>query len=803
MSRQNRSLLLMRAMLLALFAGFSVLFVVTVMLLRGSLATLTGEVALPDLEATVSVARDVRGRPVLTAGSWSDLAMALGYLHGQERFFQMDMARRAAAGELSEVLGAGPLALDRARRMHRLRSVARERLQSLSLPERELISAYARGVNAGLAALTVRPFEYWLLGTRPVDWRDEDLLLVVYAMFFQLTDETAERDAMLTVLQDVYPSAYFEFLSQDGTNWDAPLMGAARPSLPVPTATDYTLPATQPDLARRRPHQAENIDRPLPGSNNWALHGSRTASGAALLANDMHLGLQLPNIWYPARLRINGPVAGEYVIDVTGVTLPGTFGVIVGSNGEVAWGFTNSYGDWSDRVLLEIDPQDPARYRVGDHFEAFVEYQETIAVKGAEDVAASYRWTRWGPVVGTDHLGRPHALKWLAHEPEAVNSRIIELASAANVPEALALANQVGAPPQNFVAADRRGNIGWTILGRLPVKRGFDPRVAASWADPDVGWQGWLAADDYPRIINPPGGQIWTANARVVDGEWLSLIGDSGYALGARSRQIRDGLRQLEAATARDMLELQLDDRALFLQRWQAQLLGLLDEAALAGHPQRAELRGLVRDWSGRATVDDAGFRLVRAWRAFLLEEVFLALTQEAQRADPNRDFYSRQWEGALWALLEAQPVHLLPPQYTSWRDWMLHSVDITIEYFTTNYPGALSQRVWGERNRVRVGHPLSRFVPALGALLDMPTLSLPGDSNMPRVQSPGEGASQRLAVSPGHESSAYFHMPGGQSGHPLSPFYDTDHTAWARGEPQPLLPGTPVYLLNLVPGVP
>lgn len=791
--------------LLGVAGLIAALLLAALLLLRGSLPLIEGEFELAGLRAPVKVERDAHGRAVITAANLSDLARALGFVHAQDRFFQMDMSRRSAAGELSEVLGRGPLELDRARRMHRLRSLARQRVASLTQDERALLEVYAAGVNAGLNGLHSRPFEYWLLGVRPAAWLPEDLLLVVYTMFFELTDELARRDAMLTAMSAVYPQEYFEFLAQDGSPWDAPVIGSAREPLPVPAPSEYTLPQTIGEEVAARAGSAAPRDEiagpPLPGSNNWALHGSRTASGAALLANDMHLGLRLPNTWYHVRLVIRDPVTGEASLDATGVSLPGTFGVIVGSNGSIAWGFTNSYGDWSDRVLVDVDPDNPDRYRVADGFEAFSEFEETIAIKGADPVKETYRWTRWGPVLGEDHLGRLHALKWLAHEPEAVNSKIIEFSAVTGVTEALVLANQVGGPPQNFVVADRKGNIGWTIMGKIPRRSGYDPRMAASWAAAGVGWQGWLSPEEYPRLVNPPGGQIWTANARVTDGEWLRLIGDGGYDLGARAGQIRDSLRALDVASEPDMLAIQLDDRALFLARWRELLLAVLDDAALSQNASRAELRQLVANWKPRASTDSSGFRLVRAWRAFMLEDVFEALTIEAREADPSQSYFSNQWEGALWALLEAQPEHLLPPQFASWRDWMLHVVDVTTRYFLERYDGPLEQRVWGERNRVRVSHPLSRFVPLIGDWLDMPELPLPGDSNMPRVQSPGFGASQRLSVSPGREEAGYFHMPGGQSGHPLSPFYGVGHAAWAQGDPLPFLPGAAEYVLHLSAG--
>jgi penicillin amidase len=295
---------------------------------------------------------------------------------------------------------------------------------------------------------------------------------------------------------------------------------------------------------------------------------------------------------------------------------------------------------------------------------------------------------------------------------------------------------------------------------------------------------------------------IWTANARVVGGEMLEIIGDGGYDLGARARQIRDDLRALDKATEADMLLVQLDDRAAFLERWRGLLLEVLDEDAVSGHPMRAELRDLVEGtWTGRADVDSTGFRLVRAFRSFTFEHVYGWLTAPCETADERFDLNRLpQEEGPLWRLVTERPLHLLDPDFESWREWLLAIVDMTIEYFETEIGGELAELTWGSRNTLSMRHPLSRAVPALSKWLDMPRSQLPGDGNMPRVQSPGFGSSERMAVSPGREDEGYFHMPGGQSGHPLSPYFRAGHEAWENGEQTPLLPGPSEYQLVLVP---
>jgi len=364
----------------------------------------------------------------------------------------------------------------------------------------------------------------------------------------------------------------------------------------------------------------------------------------------------------------------------------------------------------------------------------------------------------------------------------------------------------VGIPNQNFVVADAAGRIGWTIIGRIPRRFGHDGRLPVSWAAGTNGWNGWLAGAEYPRIVDPPSGRIWTANARVVDGADLAKLGFGGYDLGARQKQIRDALVALDKPDEQDMLRVQLDDRALFLERWQKLLLALLTPEAVAKDVRRAEARRLVEGWGGHASADSVGYRIVRAFRLRAAQEAVAPLVAPCLAADAKFDYLGtrenrghRQWEGPVWALVTQRPAHLLAPRFDNWEALLLASLDAVLEELSAKAT-PLAGRTWGERNTTLFQHPLSRAVPALAAWLDMPRQALPGDSHMPRFQSPQAGASERLAVSPGHEETGYFHMPGGQSGHPLSPNYRDGHAAWANGEATPFLPGPPVHTLTLLP---
>jgi penicillin amidase len=781
--------------------------------LRASLPQLDGERALPGLARPVRVERDALGVPVIRGASRADVARVTGFLHAQERFFQMDLLRRRAAGELSELFGRAALAVDREVRVLRLRTVARRAVASMPEAEAGLLEAYSEGVNAGLRALAAPPVAYLLIRQDPRPWRPEDSMLCALAMYITLQGELAGQESSLGLMHDLLPPALFEFLAPRGTEWDAPLEGEPFTQPPVPGPDVVDLRRAEPGTPEPAP-----VDVPvawsdpvgLPGedmafgSNNWAVAGAHTASGHALLANDMHLGLSVPNTWYRASLVFPG---ADEERRITGVTLPGTPFVVVGSNRHVAWGFTNSQGDWADLVVLDPVPGQADAYLTPEGPRKLEHATETIDVHGGSDETVDTASTIWGPVIDKDHTGRRRALAWVALREGGLNAALLRMENVRSLDEAQALAPEVGIPAQNLVVADASGRVGWTIMGRIPRRIGYDGRLPTSWADGERRWDGWRPGAEYPRVTDPPSGRIWTANARVVSGEKLKVEGFGGYDLGARQRQIRDDLLAVDRATEADMLRVQLDDRAVFLERWQRLLLALLTPEALAGSSLRTEARTLVEGWGGRASPDSVGYRIVRAFRSRVADDVFAPILASCRAADPRFDYLGRrpnqgvrQWEGPLWALVTQRPVHLLDPRFASWEARLLASLDAVLAELTRD-GSALSSRTWGEADATRIQHPLSRAVPVLGRWLDMPSQQLPGDSHMPRVQHPSAGASERLCVSPGHEETGYFHMPCGQSGHPLSAHYADGHAAWAQGLPTPFLPGPAVDVLTLKPG--
>jgi len=779
--------------------------------MRGSLAQLDGTATIAGLSGDVRVDRDALGIPTIHAGSREDVARALGFLHAQDRFFQMDLQRRQPAGELAELVGARALEVDEAIRVHRFRDVAHRAYQKTDTAYRRVLDAYAEGVNAGVTALAAPPFEYLVLRTVPEPWLPEDSILTVLAMFNTLQGRQGLFEQTIGAMRDALPDSMFRFLSTTGSEWDTPVVGHPTARPPIPSVAQHHarrkgIVLSEAESPRqRRVRRVEGPDADVAstiGSNNWAVAGAHTANGGALVANDMHLTIAVPIIWYRASFAF--PEAGNASATerLTGVTLPGLPSMVVGSNGHVAWGFTNTGGDWSDLIRLDPDPRDPAKYLTPDGPRAFDEFEETIVAAGAIERTVSVRWTMWGPVVWKDARGREYAQRWIAHDADRLASDTTKPERARTVDELIDAVAGLGIPNQNVTMADRTGRIAWTIGGAIPRRIGHDGLTPQSWSDGSRKWDGYLSAAEFPRIVDPKDGRIWTANAPVVDGAMLAAIGEGGYADGIRARLIRERLMQIAKATPQDMLSIQLEDRALFLERWRALLLDAIkggDSPERA--PQRAEFARLIEStWTGRASTGSVAYRLVRAFRTSFVRDVMTTLTGAAKEIDPGFD-YSRSLRGEapVWQLITERPAHLLDPRYKSWDDHILAVVDQVIAELTEG-GRSLGERTWGEANAAQILHPLASAIPYFGSYLNMPGDPLPGDVYTPRASTPRTGPSERMVVSPGREQEGIMQMPTGQSGHPLSPHYSDQYRAWLTGEPTPFLPGPAISTLTLKP---
>jgi len=832
--------------------------------LRASLPQLDGSINAVGLSAPIRIERDRLGVPTIVAANRTDLAYATGFVHGQDRFFEMDLSRRLAGGELAELFGPAAVDQDRKTRLFHFRKVAQEVMRQASPEQQAVVEAYARGVNAGLASLHSRPWEYWVLKTQPAAWRAEDTILVVDAMWWDLQANGLTREMLRRELNariggkecDAGWKCGLRFFYPARTEWDAALItspkgepgtpaapavassGIVPPASGIPgpdvldvrgatgaqrresqeapaarrgaTATAPAGPAMEAPATKEVPATTAAVGNPWRsqeapsdiGSNNWAVAGRLTTTGAALVAGDMHLGQHVPALWYRARLRTTG-TGSEPGLDLNGVTLPGAPLMVAGSNGHIAWSFTNSYGDWLNVRLVPCTSVGESELQTPSVTIPLSVEREEIRVKDSKPVLEE---VKSGPL-GTLLRAQPERQmcwfgSWLAALPAATNMNLIALERVTSVTDALALGPQVGIPHQNFVVGDREGHIGWTIYGRIPTDIG---------AERARGHSPWTTDEDHPRIADPPIGRIWTANARVTDDERqeAAIGGDlaplgSEYDLGARARQIRDDLLALKGpATPAQMLQIQLDDGAVFLARWRELLLRLIDVDSERDHPKRAQFRKLVDGWDAHAAVDSVGYRLVRSYHTHTERAVWEMVSHALKIPDEDAPLLPSQFEAPLWQLVHEQPMHMLAASYPSWHDFLLTQLDKTIVDLEASCEGhALDRCTWGSRKPVRIRHPLSAALPLLAPLLDMPTLELPGDHDMPRVQDGAFGASERFAVSPGHEDLGYLHIPGGQSGHPLSPYYRAGFMEWARGQPLPFLPGPAQHTLTLQPAV-
>ena len=787
--------ILLSRILGALVALLALAMMAVWLYLRASLPLLDGSVDAQGLSAPVSVARDQAGVPLISGAARADLAYATGFVHAQERFFQMDLLRRVGAGELAELFGQKAVKLDKARRLHRFRARAALALAAMNADDRRFLERYVAGVNHGLAMLSAHPFEYRLLGVKPRAWQAVDSLLVVCAMYFDLQSNLLPRELARGWVLENTSAEQRAFLLPESSAWDAMLDadGASVPSVPIPIAAPAWWGESRAagGVTVASAGSADLAD--AVGSNNWAIAGSRSKDGAAIVADDMHLGLQLPNIWY--RLALQFPDVQGKAWRVVGVTLPGAPPVVVvGSNGRVAWGFTNSYGDYLDLIAVGLDATRPGKVRTPAGWEAPTVHNETILVKGAAAETLVVRESSLGPLrtVGD----KTYAVHWMAHGPGALNLHSRRLETVNALDDALAIAATLGIPQQNLVAGDDQGNIGWTIAGLLP--RRAQPGAGATFPlaldGAQSSFEGSIRREDYPRVTNPANGQLSSANSRQLQGAGALLIGDCGFDLGARHRQVRDGLLALGPKTdVAGAYAVSLDERALFIAPWRERAIKALDAAAIEGKPQRAQFLALLQQsWTGRASVDSVGYRLARQFMWSLHDQLYGRANGELASVDDKATMAlaSSRWPVVLERLLDEQPAGWLPPGYADWRAVQLAAVDRAILEVTRDGT-ALADATWGRRNTAAIAHPISAALPVLKTWLAAPEDQLPGDANMPRVAGNKLGQSQRMTVTPGKEEEGVFNMPGGQSGHPLSPYFLAGHQDWVQGTKTPLLPGT------------
>ena len=787
-------------LVLSVFTLLSLAAIALYISLRLSLPALDGNSATYHVVSPTELSRDSLGQAVINANDIFDAAYALGFAHAQDRFFQMDLQRRAASGNLSQWVGEIALDIDKKARFHQFEQRAQVVFENLPARQQELLVRYAHGVNEGLSEFTLPPFEYLAAGVEIKQWQPTDSILVIYSMYLDLQGSQVEFDLAREALLNTFGEAVYNFITQP-SNYQAaldaseiPLLEAAVPtySTILRSPADNTVPSNetttgQQNQAKQRapseilqsPNaintaiaraQYNGTELPDIGSNNWAVTGKHTSTGAGLLANDMHLSLRVPIIWYRAQL--NYQESGSDV-QVTGVSLPGLPGIVVGTNDHIAWGFTNANLDNVDWIELEestITKPITERIPLPDG-----EHEFTMQV------------SEYGPV--REIGGKRYALNWVAHHPFAANLSIVNFGTARSVEAAMKVAERIAIPTQNLVIVDKNGSASWQPGGAVMAReRASFTAISEAFANTSP-----TQASNLPQVLNPDMGRIWTANARVISSEDFKTWGDGGYALGARGQQIRDRLFEKDTFSETDFYAIQLDNHARFLIPWQHLLYGLLNMQDVEFKPDLAYLN----TWKECACEDSVGYTLVKYFRQEVVQTLFGGLLSTLDKQGVNSRTLLRGIEPATWQLIHSQPSSWLPADTESFDELLVDAYRRAKYKLLDKYSPVeadMETLAWGKVNALSVEHPFASQIPLVGSILNMEKVDGFGDTYMPAVQAPSFGASERFFVSPGHLEDAILTLPGGQSGHPLSDFFTAGFNDYAIHAATPLLPSKPIH---------
>ncbi|NTJ36000.1 penicillin acylase family protein [Agrobacterium rhizogenes] len=778
-----------RGLGIAVIAAVAV-FVSAYLILWSGLPLLDGKV-VGEVGEGVSVLRDENGVPTIRAKTRADGAFALGFLMGQERYFQMDLLRRSAAGELSELVGPAAAKSDEQTKIHEFRKRAKIALSRMSSSEREILRSFVSGVNTGREDLALAPFEYWVLWKHPQAWQEEDSLLCIYALYLDLQESNGWSERRYQTALDKLGQPLADFFYPEMTSWEAPVDGSFTfHAFHIPEFRSFLL--SKVTSAAQFPLEAREF-----GSNNYAVDGFLTSDGRAIVGGDMHLALGVPNIWYRARLELQG----DHLKSLTGIFLPGFPVLVSGSNGSIAWTLTNSRVDTSDVVILDQSGMRDDQYRTPDGARS-LDVEETTCFGDQSCHPIKLENSIFGPVIGRDSKGRRLAYRWLAYDEAAVGLRgLLELETANTVDEAIAFVHTAQIPTQNFVVADREGHIGWTLAGPLPMRTGCDGKLPSSSADRRCSWELDRSRQKIPQVLDPVDHRLWTANNRVVGPPALEQLGVRDYGLAIRAYEIRKNLFAKSRFDENDLFSISLDTKAVMFDRWQKVLV-----AELSARPnlrRRDVLLDTVVNWDGSASADSVAYRLIRDFRdqiiRFAYEPVMANMRYKGDGRIKNQSYVPPEAEEVAWSLFQARPDDFCA-QRGCWYDAISNALSSINSQIDKTAGGRVEAYSWGARNHIEIHSMLSRVLPLASYLLDPRNVPASGDLYVPRVLTPGFGASERMVVSPGHESDGFFQMPASQSSNPLSPYYLNGHSDWIDGKKSPFLPGVAKWELKILP---
>ncbi|MET0605553.1 MAG: penicillin acylase family protein [Beijerinckiaceae bacterium] len=767
----------------------------------------------PSVSADVSIRRDRMGVPHIKAQSRQDAYFALGFAHAQDRLWQLEMHRRIASGTLAEILGEPGLVTDRFIRSLGVRRAAEQQYARLPQEARASLEAYAAGVNAFVEQeMIAPPMEFWFTRSQPGRWAPVDSVAWLMMMALDLGGNYNHELIRLALARTLSREDIWRVLPPYADD-------------PVPSSADW--PTLYRDLGVYNKN-AKQAALPGPispfisagidglGSNNWVLSGARTQTGKPLLANDPHLGLTAPAIWYFARLEAPG-------LDVIGATLPGVPAVVLGRNRKIAWGFTNTGPDVQDLYLEQIDPGDPKRYRTPDGSAAFAEHDEIIKVKGKPDVVMKVRATRHGPVMTdvlpgvADYLETNRyqiAMRWTALDPE--NLAIVAtdaLAQAGTVAEARDALRDYVAPMQSVVIADSDGGIGFVAAGRLPVRKpdndlkGLAP--ALGW-EAKYDWGGDVPFDELPQALNPPDGVIATANQRIHSPDYPHHV-TYDWTSPDRYNRIIALLAAREKHTAESFRAIMGDVKSLAAER----LLKHFRSAEAASQHRLADrARAAASSFDGTMTAESAGPAIFSSFADQLTQSVFfdeLPRTVIAGYAASGRDF-RHGLDKVLAANDERWCDDVRTPVRETCDDMVRATYDRGLDELVRLYGEDVANWTWGRVHAARSQHRPLGAVPTLARFLDVvsPTggdsytinagrLNL-GDRNAPFANR--HAASLRAIYDLSDLDRSRFIFQTGQSGNVLSRHYRDMADRWAKVEDLPLTmrPDGPMRELTLEP---
>ncbi len=802
-------LLMLLALCAALLLGYA----------QRALPVTAGTLMLPGARAEVRIERDLHGIPTIRATSEHDLAWGLGVAHAQDRLWQMETHRRIGAGRLAEAFGPGALDGDRFLRALGVHRAAQVQWNNLAPESRTLLQAYTDGVNAVISdGLRARPPEFLLLGLQPEAWTPVDSLAWALMMAWDLGGNWSSELLRLR-LSLVMPVHRIQQLLPPYPG-EVPLpvadYAALYRGLKLGTATQKQgwLDGLTRMADAAPPSGVEGV-----GSNNWVLAGKRSATGKPLLANDPHLKLSTPALWYFARLESPG-------LTVAGATLPGLPGVVLGANEHLAWGFTNTAPDVQDLYLEQVDPSDPSRYRTPEGWARFETDTEIIRVKGRPDVEITVRRSRHGPVISDaghadDVLGKPGtptampfvlAMRWTALDPD--NDPLgpaLAFNRAQSVDDFLAASRRWVAPMQSMVVADRDGRIAMVAPGRVPLRgpdhdlMGYVP--APGW-DARYDWVGWVPADETPRVLQAAEGFIATANQRITEPGYPHFL-TSEWAPPWRQQRIEQVLRSRPKHTLDDMAALQMDTRSLAVPVLLPWLL-----KAQSSHPLATAAQAQLQGFDGQMTAEAAAPLIFWAWHRQLAEGLF---ADDAGAELWQRSLRTRTHSEVLGTTMAAGDNSWCDDRNTPVPETCAMQSDAAfsraLAELQARFGDDPARWQWGRAHLARSEHrPFSR-VKALAGLFEL-RVPVGGDThtvNVSRVglrpdETTGElyldehGPSLRALYDLGTPANSRVMHSTGQSGIVFSPLYRSFAEPWRRGDYVPLWADVPPEQVLVLP---